>query len=302
MPRNRPAVPAGVLEEKSTFRIRRLADKSAGEGPPWPSVGVTVLEAPPAHEFDMRWCLDAEREGWLELTNKREVVVWAAPDGRPHPSPYVFVEADGIRIRAEEGEYVYRVLRQPGQHLKPIHDAERSGLEIEYRIDWFYLAELVRGPLPPISGAANGIFNISLGRFAYYATLPAAADALVVVILQTTGLQADATLRDHDDLAALLAATNDEPTNTGYARKTVTSVTVTVDDTNERVDVDHADQTWTAVAAGTNWAKLLECYDDDTGAGTDANIRPLSFHDFSVTPDGSDITAVYDAAGIMRAS
>ncbi|MGH2663685.1 MAG: hypothetical protein ACRDH8_12965 [Actinomycetota bacterium] len=149
---------------------------------------------------------------------------------------------------------------------------------------------------------ADGVFNIALGRFAHYASLPAAADAIIVAILQTTGLQADATLRDHDDLGALLGAANDEPTNTGYARKTVTAVTVTVDDTNERVDVDHADQTWTGVAAGTNWSKLLENYDGDTGAGADANIIPVSFHDFAVTPDGSDITAQYAAAGIIRAS
>ena len=41
---------------------------------------------------------------------------------------------------------------------------------------------------------------------------------------------------------------------------------------------------------------------DDTTAGTDANIVPLTMHDFVVTPDGSDITAQIAAAGFYRAS
>lgn len=151
---------------------------------------------------------------------------------------------------------------------------------------------------------ADFVFNIAKGRAAYYSTLPAASDALVIVLLKSTGIEADATLKDYDDLATLLAAANDEADFTNYARKTITSVTVTVDDTNERVDVDFADQTWTAAGGGTNntLAKLLVCYDNDTGAGTDSNIIPLTAHDFSVTTDGSDLTAQVAAAGFYRAS
>lgn len=150
---------------------------------------------------------------------------------------------------------------------------------------------------------ADGIFNIAKGRFVHWATLPAAADAIILVPLLAAGLEADDTLNNYDDLAALLAAANDEATGGGWNRKTISSgVTVTVDDTNNRVDVDIADQTWTAVAAANNTGKLLMCYDGDTGAGTDANILPLSYHDFAVTTDGTDVVAQIAAAGIARAA
>lgn len=147
------------------------------------------------------------------------------------------------------------------------------------------------------------VFNIAKGKVKYYCELPASADALIVVILRSTNLEADATLKDYDDLSALLAGTSDEATNTGYARKTISSsVTITVDDTNDRVDIDVPDQVWTTVLAGDNWAKALFCYDGDTGAGTDANITPLTAHSFDVTTDGTDITAVIAASGFFRAA
>lgn len=146
---------------------------------------------------------------------------------------------------------------------------------------------------------ADLVMNIALGKFVYYATLPAASDALVVIPLEASGLEADATLRDYDTVGALLAGTTNEQTTMG--RKTVTSVTVTVDDTNDWVDVDIADQTWTA-ATGNAVGALLIAYDPATGSGTDADLIPLTKHDFTVTPDGSDITAVIAAAGFARAS
>lgn len=132
-----------------------------------------------------------------------------------------------------------------------------------------------------------------------------ANSALVVVVLATTGLETDAVLIDKDTLADVVSGTTDEVTNTGYARKVLTDTDITVltpDDTNDRVDLVIPDQTWTAVAAGSNWSKLLVCYDNDTTAGTDANIIPLTAHDFVVTPDGSDITADVPATGFFRAS
>lgn len=146
---------------------------------------------------------------------------------------------------------------------------------------------------------ADFVFNIAKGEVKNYAKLSAAADALVIVLLETTGLEVDGTLKDYDDLAALLAGTSNEQVTMG--RKSITAATITVDDTNDWVDVDIADQTWTA-ATGNAVSKLLVCYDGDTAAGTDANIVPLTAHDFVVTPDGSDITAQIAAAGFFRAS
>lgn len=143
------------------------------------------------------------------------------------------------------------------------------------------------------------VFNIALGKVKNYCELGAANDELVVVPLESSGLEADATLRDYDDLNALLGGASNEQTTLG--RKSVSSATITVDDTNNRVDIDIADQTWTA-SAGNAVGALLVCYDGDNTAGTDANIVPLTKHDFTVTPDGSDITAVINSAGFFRAS
>lgn len=153
---------------------------------------------------------------------------------------------------------------------------------------------------------ADFVFNIAKGKVAEYAARVLANDpadsALIVIVLETTGLEADATLLDYDTLADLTAGGSTEPENSGYVRKEITAPTVTVDDTNNRTDVDIADQTWSAVAAGDGWSKLVVCYDPDTTGGTDATIIPLVCLDFAVTPDGSDITAQFNAAGFFRAS
>lgn len=146
---------------------------------------------------------------------------------------------------------------------------------------------------------ANWVANIAKGRFAYYATLPAANDALIVVVLEATGLEADATLKDYANLSLLLAGTTNEQTTMG--RKTAASVTVTVNNATDLVDVDMADIVWTA-ATGNAVGALLVCYDPDTTGGTDADLIPLSKHDFTITPDGTDVTATIAVNGFARAS
>lgn len=155
---------------------------------------------------------------------------------------------------------------------------------------------------------SNFVFNVARGRIAELANRVNASDptnsALVIVVLKSAGLESDDVLRDYNDLAAILAAANDEVTNTGYARIVLDDtdgIVVTVDDTNDRVSVDFPDQTFTSVAAaGGAWGKAIVCYDGDTTAGTDANIVPLTGHDFVVTPDGRDIDLTVDAAGFFR--
>ena len=148
---------------------------------------------------------------------------------------------------------------------------------------------------------ADFVFNIAKGEVKKYAKLDGGAnDALIVVPIEATGVEADDVLNNYDDLAALLAAANNEQTTMG--RKTISaSVTITVDDTNNRVDIDIPDQVWTA-ATGNAISDLLICYDPDTTAGTDSSVVPLTCHDFSATPDGSDLTAQVAAAGFFRAS
>lgn len=156
---------------------------------------------------------------------------------------------------------------------------------------------------------ADLCFNIAKGRVAeLYNRVDSndpANSALIIVILATAGIESDATLRDKDTLADVVSGTTNEVTNAGYARKTLTDadlVAFAPDDTNDRVDLDIPDQTWTAVAAGDGWNDFVVCYDSDTTAGTDANIVPLTLHDFVLTPDGSDVTAQISASGFFRAS
>jgi hypothetical protein len=156
----------------------------------------------------------------------------------------------------------------------------------------------------------NFVFNIAKGRVVEFYNRVENNDpstsALIVVVLATSGLEADATLIDFDTLSAVVAGATNEVTNSGYARKVLTDTELSAlpapDDGNDRYDIDIPDQTWTAVAAGDGWSKLLVCYDANTGAGADTDITPLTAHDFVVTPDGSDITAQIAAAGFFRAA
>jgi hypothetical protein len=134
---------------------------------------------------------------------------------------------------------------------------------------------------------ANIVFNIALGKVKYYAELPAANDGLVIIALESSGLETDAVLRDKTDFAAVVAgATNEQTTVT---RKALASVTVTVDNTNDRVALDAADVTWTAPTGNAIGAVVI-CYDPDTTTGTDSDLIPLTKHDLAWTPDGNNFT------------
>ena len=156
---------------------------------------------------------------------------------------------------------------------------------------------------------ANQVFNIGLGRAVeLYSRVDGndpANSALIIMILATSGIESDAVLKDKDTFADVVSGATNEVTNSGYARKTLTDSDLTAftpDDTNDRADLDIADQTFTSIAAGDGWNDLVIGYDNDTTAGTDANIVPLTLHDFVVVPDGSNIVAQIAAAGFFRAS
>lgn len=150
---------------------------------------------------------------------------------------------------------------------------------------------------------ADGVFIIALGKIRYYAELPGTNDALIVVLLQAAGLEADDILNNHDNLADLLAAANDEATFTNYSRKTLASVTAISDDTANHVDLDAADVSYPAAGGATNntIGKLLICYDPDTTGGTDADIVPMTYYDCVFTTDGTDIAITVNPAGFARA-
>lgn len=145
---------------------------------------------------------------------------------------------------------------------------------------------------------ANGVFNIAKGAFVE--KIRDNPNNVLVLLLKQA--EADSTLVDRTSLADLLDAGtgNLEADATNYVRKTGITATITVDNTNDRVDVDIPDQTWTALGGAVNntIVKLIIAYEEGP---SDAQRIPLTHHDFNVTTDGSDVTAVIAASGFARA-
>ena len=140
---------------------------------------------------------------------------------------------------------------------------------------------------------ANIVFNIAKGRVAELYRRVKLADpstcALVLVPVETSGLEDDSVLIDKDDLAAVLAGATNEQTTMG--RKVLVAADLAAfpapDDTNDRMEVSLPTVTWTA-ATGNAIAKILVAYRNAT-ADADGAIVPLTLFDFAQTPGGSDI-------------
>jgi hypothetical protein len=154
---------------------------------------------------------------------------------------------------------------------------------------------------------ADFVFNVAKGRVAeLYNRVDSndpANSALIVMVLATSGLESDATLRDKTTFSDLVSGATNEVTNAGYARLVLTDTdlaAMAADQANDRMDLDTADLAFGAITAGDGWSKIVIGYDSDTTAGTDANIIPLTCHDFVITPDGSTVTAL--VTNFFRAS
>lgn len=150
----------------------------------------------------------------------------------------------------------------------------------------------------------SGVFNIAKGRVTQLAinvdTSSPANSRLIVIPFDATGAT-EATILDTDDVAAVEALANvAERTTGGWARVTLAAadVTVTTNDTNDRTEVDSIDISLGSPTAGAI-THLLIAYDADNTTGTDANLIPLTWHDFAITPDGSAVTAT--VADLFRA-
>jgi hypothetical protein len=141
---------------------------------------------------------------------------------------------------------------------------------------------------------ANIVFNIAKGRVAELYNRVKSNDpansAIIIIPIETSGLEADSVLIDKDDLAAVLSGATNEQSTMG--RKTLTDSDLAAfpapDDSNDRMDLSLPTVTWTA-ASGNAISKLLVCYDSDTTGGTDSSIIPLTLFDFVQTPSGADI-------------
>lgn len=161
---------------------------------------------------------------------------------------------------------------------------------------------------------ANGVFNIAKGKVGeYFARVDGndPANSAIIIVLIKTMVDTEDQLRDRDTLAACLVSgtgANTEADFTNYARKVLTDSDITApspDDTNNLQACFIDDQTW-ASAGGVSdntLARLLVCYDPDTTAGTDANIVPLTYHDFVKTTNGGNLTADFDGTnGVFSAA
>lgn len=148
---------------------------------------------------------------------------------------------------------------------------------------------------------ADGAFNIAKGAAAEKFR-DNASNGIVALM---SANNAESGLIDHDDLSALFGTSgNTEAAFTNYGRKTGLTGSITVDDSNDRVDIDFPDQTWSSAGNGTNetLTKLLTAFEEPVSTPTDSDRIPLTHHDFSVTTDGSDLTAQFNSAGFFRSS
>lgn len=158
---------------------------------------------------------------------------------------------------------------------------------------------------------ADIVCNISKGRAVeFYNRIKSndpANSAFIIVLLKVA--ETDASLKDYADLGALIgAAGNTEADFTNYARKVLTDIELDAfpapDNTGDKYDIDLPDQTYTSAGGATNntLVKAVVCYDSDTTGGTDANIIPVSAHDWTPTTDGSDLVLQVAAAGFFSAT
>jgi len=147
---------------------------------------------------------------------------------------------------------------------------------------------------------ADGVCNIAKGRAKEYYDRVKSNDPTgsVLTLILFTGTEADDDIEAFDDIAALLAGTLARPTDGSYVDKDLTDVdlaaTPAPDDSADDNSYTLPNTTWTALAGGESITRMVVCY-DDTGASADAALIPLTFHDFVLTSNGSDVTAQFGA-------
>lgn len=155
---------------------------------------------------------------------------------------------------------------------------------------------------------ADRVTLASLGRARFYAEEVNAGRGQMIVVLLADGCEADATLVDRLTLAEVLAVTANKEAawtgGTGYERKKYTAVTVNASTTNDRVDLDLPDPTWSTAGVATSPYKLSKigvCFTSSTAASPqNSNITPLAWLDFPSITDGSNLVFAFDAAGFYR--
>ena len=103
---------------------------------------------------------------------------------------------------------------------------------------------------------------------------------------------------DHNVVNDLTPGTN-ELSGTGYVRKTLTSVTITQDDTNDRATLDAADITWSSINAGTADAMVLYITQNSDNDADNILLAYIDSGGFPSLTDGGDLTVQFNTAGIL---
>jgi hypothetical protein len=138
---------------------------------------------------------------------------------------------------------------------------------------------------------ANIVFNVAKGRVReYYDRVdnndPGTA-RLVLIPIETSGLETDANLIDSDSVAEVLDGATTEQTTMGRKYLTDTELSASAqDDGNDRLQLSLPTVTWTA-ASGNAISKIVVAYDPNSSA--DSAIIPLTMFDATATPDGNDL-------------
>lgn len=150
---------------------------------------------------------------------------------------------------------------------------------------------------------ANIVFNIGLGRvnelFRRVKENDPSEAAIILVPLETSGLESDAVLRDKDTLAQVLAGSTNEQSTMGRKVLTQDDIAITSPDiANDRNEAALPTVTWVG-ATGNAISKILVCFRRANADG-DGLIIPLCMFDFAITPDGSDV--VMTGGTVFRAS
>lgn len=155
---------------------------------------------------------------------------------------------------------------------------------------------------------ANFVFNVAKGKINQYMqnvedNSPAGCE--IVLRLYKT-MQVQGTVEEYDTASAVDAA-NSKCDATGYVDKVLAAADITPpspDDTNNWMAAFLPDTTWSSLGgAANNTLVSLIVYYDPVGTQVDANMIPLTHHDFSITTNGSDITADFDGTnGFYRAT
>lgn len=145
------------------------------------------------------------------------------------------------------------------------------------------------------------VFNICKGRAGRFAELPDTSDKIRIRLYNTSGWTGDSTAEDDDSFTAL-ASHGTKCDSTGYpsGEKTTTgdfNVTSAQDDTANSwlaAVSGGGTVTWSAMGGATahQIGHLVFGY-DQSGAGTDSGILPMTHHDFVVDVTGTptDIVA-----------